>query len=218
MDTRHGMDSVSDCIRQSLRLLARVEAMQKALVSLHAEVRTHISSLQRLDERKPAEPAPPPSADPRRPAAPARPVLPDSHVLAGVLNPGSSQSGDRRSAIRVTTVNKVTINVSSALDDSEPFAGWVVDYSAQGLGVLVSKPVPVSTFITVMPSLPSVKSTRSNWVNAQVKHCRREERGWRLGCQLERQLTKDELANFGFTNVPSSLAVPPPPPPPPLKR
>ncbi len=152
-------------------LLARVEFLQQAVAQLYIELQTLRTGF----------PDRPPDAEGEIPFA-----MPAS-VFA--LRPVDRRASPRRQ------VNQVLIGIASALDDSKPFTGWVLDYSAAGLGVFVDKKIAVGNYLRFRPSA-AIDSTP--WREAQVKNCQPYLDGWRLGCQLEDAFSTDDLRHFGL--------------------
>src|SRR5258708_40237389 len=114
--------AVSEPITKHIdRLMARVEHLQQAVSQLYVELMAIHKHLGAAPEAT-ADGSAVPMAIPL--TAPA-----DSSFY-------SLRPADRRTAPR-RQVNQILISISSALDDSKPFTGWVLDYSANGLGLFV---------------------------------------------------------------------------------
>jgi hypothetical protein len=64
----------------------------------------------------------------------------------------------------------------------------LLDASAQGIGVLLTQPLPAGTLLEIEVSTASA-ATRV----ARVIHATKHERGWLLGCALNHALTDAEL-------------------------
>lgn len=155
-------------------LLARVEGMQQAVAQLYVE-------LQALRGGLPESPAPPTEGEGGIPFA-----VPAAYFG---LRPVDRRTSPRRQ------VNQVLIGISSALDDSKPFTGWVLDYSAAGLGLFVDKKIALGAYLRIRPS-QIAESTP--WREAQVKNCHPYLDGWRLGCKLDEPFTPEALKQFGL--------------------
>ncbi len=91
--------------------------------------------------------------------------------------------------------NQVLLSISSALDDSPPFEGWVLDYSSVGLGLFVEHRLETGAYLHVRPYN---RASHDFAREAQVKNCQPYLDGWRLGCQLDRELTHEDLHQFGL--------------------
>jgi len=174
------MDASDSFVRHVDHLLARVESLQQAVAQLYIELqacreRCRIPVAEFLEGE----------ANLDEVAMPALPVAKAYYALRPV---------DRRESPR-RQANRVLIVVISALDDSKPFSGWILDYSPVGLGLFVEKKIPIGTFLQIQPD-PSSGHTFSQ--EAQVKNCQRHLDGWRLGCKLEKELSQEDLQQFGL--------------------
>jgi hypothetical protein len=162
-------------LRQIDNLLARVELLQQTIAQLYLELQAHRQTVQgRADAPPMAEPAVVPLATPA------------SYL---VLRPVDRRASPRRQA------NQILISITSALDSSKPFSGWVLDYSAMGLGLFVDKKVALGTFLNIRPHQSTEKAI---WREAEVKNSQQYLDGWRLGCQLDTELTPEDLRRFGL--------------------
>lgn len=169
----------SEPITQHLeRLLARVEQMQQAVSQLYVELQAVHRYLGAAPQATAAA-SEVPMAIPL--AAPA-----DSSFYS--LRPMDRRTSPRRQ------VNQILIAISSALDDSKPFTGWVLDYSSHGLGVFVDRKMPLGTELRIRPSQVDGFPGRE----AVVRNCQPYLDGWRLGCQLEQAFSRDDLLRFGL--------------------
>jgi len=65
-------------------------------------------------------------------------------------------------------------------DETKEHQGTLVDQSWQGLQILCPVAVEAGRVLTVYSAIPE-EGLSLCWV--EVKHCRREEGGWALGCQ-----------------------------------
>lgn len=168
------MDSSKAMIQQIDRILARVEALQQAVAQVYIEL---------LALKKEVTPDGQASGEAVPMALPVSGLTPAPRPM------------DRRASPR-RPVNQVLIGISSALDDSQPFSGWVLDYSRGGLGVFVDKRIAVGTFLHIRPSNAPPGSANSK--EMEVKNCQRYLDVWRLGCKLEDELTPEDLKRFGL--------------------
>lgn len=171
----------SDSFHQHMdHLLARVEHLQQALAQLYMELQAlRISRHVPYAEPAPAEPPPVENV------AAAVPV-PQGHFALGPV--------DRRGSPR-RQANQVLLSISSALDDSPPFEGWVLDYSQVGMGLFVEHRLEKGAYLHVRPYN---RNSHDFAREAQVKNCLPYLDGWRLGCQLDHELTHEDLQLFGL--------------------
>lgn len=153
-------------------LLARVEQLQQAVAHLYVELQVIHKHLIPDENELPV-------------AVPVAPELSSFHTLRAV---------DRRSSPR-RQANQVLISISSALDDSRPFTGWILDYSANGLGLFVDKRIPVSTFLRIRPNHVAENVPGHE---AKVMNCQPYLDGWRLGCHLDVGFSVEDLQRFGL--------------------
>jgi hypothetical protein len=165
------MDPQNSLLKQIEHLVTRVEGLQRAVTDLYVEVQHLRSGL------------------PHRPADAGGPVPFAQPVASFALRAVDRRSSPRRQA------NQVQIGITSALDDSKPFIGWVLDYSVGGLGLFVDKKLAAGTYLRLRPVKAAEESA---WKEAQVKNCQAYLDGWRLGCQLESGFSLDELKHFGL--------------------
>jgi hypothetical protein len=156
-------------------LLARVEGLQQNIAHLYVELQTHRETLRGH------------GTEPNTPDAGVIPLATPASYL--VLRPVDRRTSPRRQA------NQILISITSALDSSKPFSGWVLDYSAMGLGLFVDKKIPLGTFLNIRPHQTSDKAV---WREAEVKNCQPYLDGWRLGCQLDAELRPEDLQRFGL--------------------
>jgi hypothetical protein len=165
----------SDSFVQHLdQLLVRVEQLQQAVAQIYMELQTLRISCH-VPMAVPAEAAE---------ESPA-PVAQDYFALRPV---------DRRASPR-RQANQVLISISSALDDSPPFEGWVLDYSSVGLGLFVDQRIEVGAYLHVRPYHGSGQALSRE---VQVKNCQAYLDGWRLGCQLDAPLSPEDLHQLGL--------------------
>lgn len=101
---------------------------------------------------------------------------------------------DRRSAPRFAA-RRVQVSITGSSERPAPFVGRIINYSTTGLALVVDTVVPVGTVLTLKLPEPSA-SGRS--LEAEVKHRQEEGKRWRLGCQLLRPVTLEELGEFGL--------------------
>jgi hypothetical protein len=192
-------------LKHAERLQARVEAMQHALALLYADVRSLGDILRSHSGQASTKDAlPVASAAGAVPGAAkmAAPVgaIPASAVPAvAVASPAvaatpAAHSIERRALPR-QQANQVLIELASVMDESRTFNGWVIDYSAAGLGLWVQHRMPVGTYLMVRPAR---STSDTKWREAEVKNCNRHQEGYRLGCKIDGELTTEEFKRFGL--------------------
>jgi hypothetical protein len=69
--------------------------------------------------------------------------------------------------------------------DEEPFLCWVTDRGRGGLGIVVTRLVPIGTAIMVRPADAPANVP---WVRLEVRSCRRKGPRWHIGCQYTEEL------------------------------
>jgi hypothetical protein len=113
-------------------------------------------------------------------------------------------AADRRRGER-RNVNRVKVRLNQDGLQPAQFEGDIVDYSNQGLGVLVDRYLDTDTLLTLRPPPESRNAFGGGEARpafeARVRNQRREGNGWRLGCQLMgSRLGKKELVCLGIDN------------------
>lgn len=181
------MEPSTPFLPQIERLLARVESLQQIVSQLYGELQDLKASAKPAELSEALEAVPVAMTDGQSGSS-----LPLAVPLSDLTPPPVAR--ERRSSPR-RQANQVSIGISSALDDSPPFTGWVLDYSLGGLGLFVDKRIPIGAFLHVRPK-DVAPTTHSKEV--QVKNCQRYLDGWRLGCRLESELTVEDLHRFGL--------------------
>ncbi len=73
----------------------------------------------------------------------------------------------------------VPVHISSAVPQSEPVAGWVLNGSATGLCLSVEQPVPRGVILSVRPTKAPPGTPP---VQVCVQRCKADARRWALGC------------------------------------
>ncbi|MFN4260138.1 MAG: PilZ domain-containing protein [Gemmataceae bacterium] len=177
------MDSGEHLRQQADQLLIQVETLQRTVAQLYVALQRHREAVAQHVRRATASA----TAGPKTEALASPPTTAPSVV-------------DRRAAPR-HSANQVVIELVSVMDDAKPFAGWVLDYSAGGLGLLVDKKIPIGTYLNLRPHQAPLKSKSRE---AEVKNCQPYLDGYRIGCQLEQELSADDLRFFGLTPRTSS--------------
>jgi hypothetical protein len=121
-----------------------------------------------------------------RSAKPAGSVPSPTLALPGV-------GDERRSAPRQCS-SPIRVLLSDADFQSEPFEGWVVDCSIDGLGVSAVQPVAAGSLLGVRPPYPA----DAPWAVVEVRHCQPHERRWLLGCRFQNTPPWELLVLFGI--------------------
>jgi hypothetical protein len=104
-----------------------------------------------------------------------------------------NRMGERRSSLRRGD-NPIAVKVSDAKAELEPYPGWVVDRSRNGLSLLVPKASEVGSIISVCSTLyPDF----APWVQVKVRRCLPKDNQWLIGCQFTRSLPWNVLLLFG---------------------
>jgi hypothetical protein len=113
--------------------------------------------------------------------------------------PLSAGGIDRRWRPR-QAANRVRVRLKQGPQPT-PFEGSIVDYTPAGLGLFVDRFLDVETVLTLNPAESGDQASAGDMppmVQARVRNQRPEGNGWRLGCQLLRRLSGQELKRFGL--------------------
>jgi hypothetical protein len=102
-------------------------------------------------------------------------------------------TSEKRSAARRKGV-AVAILISDEKALTEPWTGFVVDRSMQGICLDVKRPAVPGTVLTLRPAnapggIP--------WIEVKVRNCRERKDGWMIGCQFVRVPPTGLLLMFG---------------------
>jgi hypothetical protein len=90
--------------------------------------------------------------------------------------------------------NPTYVAIGHPEDPYELARGLVLDRSTGGVCLELSTPLAVGAVISVRPSVGSLIGT---WVEAEVRHCRRERFAWRIGLKFVRNPPLSILWMFG---------------------
>jgi hypothetical protein len=112
-------------------------------------------------------------------------VTPDAFQVDGARD-------KRQSFRRGGKQTKVLVSDSAA--GSEPVVGLVLDRSVSGLGLLLEKPVPENTILSVRTT-DAPEATP--WVQIQVRRCQAKDERWEVGCVFVRTPPWSILLHFG---------------------
>jgi hypothetical protein len=74
--------------------------------------------------------------------------------------------------------NPTEVAIGHPENPSELARGTVLDRSTGGVCLELSSPLAVGAVVSLRPAAGSSIST---WIDAEVRHCRRERRGWAVG-------------------------------------
>jgi hypothetical protein len=103
-------------------------------------------------------------------------------------------NGSERRTMPRRPGNPVEVRVADTYDPAEPLTAWVVDRSPEGMCLVSSSPVTAGTVVRVSPA--SQLGSAGASVDLEVRHCRREESIWILGCRSTAPLTWSQLRLF----------------------
>ena len=121
----------------------------------------------------------------------------DPESLLGSSGRSESILEDRRSEVRYACRFKcyyTTIeDEKRQLEGGETWLiGKTVDLSLHGIALITRRPYAPGTIVVIVPLLSGWNQERE--LLTRVAHLHREtDEGWRLGCQLVRALTQEEL-------------------------
>jgi hypothetical protein len=88
----------------------------------------------------------------------------------------------------------VAVGVADADGNLKPYRGCLVDCSPDGFLLTIAEPVPVGTILRLHP--PQADGS-SHWVPVWVRHCRRGDASWEVGCQNLQPLGAGSVLRFG---------------------
>lgn len=101
--------------------------------------------------------------------------------------------GERRAFIR-RRGHAVSVSISNAGGDAEPFSGRVRNRSIGGLCLLVPRAVEANVILSIRTA---DADTKAPWVQVEVKWCRPRDDEWELGCKFVRTPPYCQLLLFG---------------------
>jgi hypothetical protein len=126
-----------------------------------------------------------------------RKAMTDPESLLGSSGRSESILENRRSEVRYSCRFKcyyTTIeDEKRQLEGGETWLiGKTVDVSLHGIALIIRRPYVPGTIVVIAPLLSGWNQERE--LLARVAYVRREtDEGWRVGCELVRALTQDEL-------------------------
>jgi hypothetical protein len=106
-------------------------------------------------------------------------------------NPGAASRGNKRATVRYRCA-PATIGKLYVSEDHEYQHAWVLNLSTSGAGLILSRAVPLGTF--VMIQVKSSDPSKTYELTAHVVHCNSLPHGeWNLGCELVSPLSLEDL-------------------------
>lgn len=126
----------------------------------------------------------------RNQRAPSPPPNKDAPQEDGCKSPAI---GERRASVR-RRGHTVSVLISNANADAEPFSGRVRNRSLGGLCLVVPRAVEVNGILSVRTVDAGAETP---WVQVEVKWCRAREGSWELGCEFVRTPPYCQLLLFG---------------------
>jgi hypothetical protein len=97
---------------------------------------------------------------------------------------------NRRASVRYQCAPATTARIVPA-DTQDHQHAWVLDFSREGVGLVVSRPIPVDQHVYLLVKGPAGQAFE---LGARVAHAtRRPDGDWLLGCQLHNKLTDEDL-------------------------
>ena len=110
--------------------------------------------------------------------------------------PSGASPSNRRATIRYHCAPATPGRVATPAKQ-EMQRGWVLDVSLGGVGLLLGRPLEVGQAVTLC--LSGLASGPVYELPARVAHATREPGGdWVVGCDLDRELSRDELDDMLF--------------------
>jgi hypothetical protein len=86
------------------------------------------------------------------------------------------------------------VSIGHPENPTELARGVVVDRSTGGVCLEMPSPLAVGAVVSLRPS---AGTTNSTWIDAEVRHCRRDHRGWNVGFKFVRTPPLTILWMFG---------------------
>jgi hypothetical protein len=103
----------------------------------------------------------------------------------------ASSRGNKRATVRYRCA-PATIGKLYVSDDQEYQHAWVLNLSAQGIGLILSRGVPAGTFVII--HIKSNAQNRTYELTANVMHCTALPHGeFNVGCELVNVLSCEDL-------------------------
>lgn len=85
------------------------------------------------------------------------------------------------------------VEVADVQGQTKTYRAWVLDLSSQGMCLTVEEPLEPGTILRLRP--PQVDNV-VYWVPVWVRHCRKAEGGWEVGCKLLQKINRRTLQRF----------------------
>jgi hypothetical protein len=106
-------------------------------------------------------------------------------------NTTASSRGNKRATVRYRCA-PATIGKLYVSEDQEYQHAWVLNLSAQGIGMILTRPVPTGTFVII--HIKSNDSAKIYELTANIMHCTSLPHGeWNVGCELIKALSAEDL-------------------------
>ena len=188
------MPTADRIVEQTEKRLAEVEALQATMQQAQQELNAYRELLShKLAQLRDGGTSPATDAADILMAEDVPEGSEFSTDLVDAEPPVAQEPQERRTAPR-RKGNPVSVQVSNAIANVEPFQGWVIDRSSGGLCLLVDQQVQPGRVLSVRPTKchPGFP-----WIQVKVKSCRAERGSWNLGCQFEQKLSWTEMQLFG---------------------
>jgi len=183
------MTEQMEMISRTQRLLEHAEAMRDSMRQLTFDLAARLEviheELDWLRERA--------SVDDAHEDSSSHPYVPVSRKTPVPKGIDQASAVERRSMPR-RVENPVLVLISDMQPGSQIQESWVVDRSKNGLGLVVQRPIPVGTVVSVRPAHAD---SRFRWIRVQVKNCRPDDGQWRAGCRFQEVLSLGEIRQFG---------------------
>jgi hypothetical protein len=90
--------------------------------------------------------------------------------------------------------NPTQVSIGHPENPSELARGVVIDRSTGGVCLELISPLAVGALVSLRPAAGSGRGT---WIDAEVRHCRRDHRGWNVGFKFVRTPPLSVLWMFG---------------------
>jgi HEAT repeat protein len=90
-------------------------------------------------------------------------------------------------------VNNAPVLIVFSQHQTKPDNGSVVDISSRGLGIMANRAYTVGAALTVKHAQAAEDDP---WIVAEVRHCTKTAKGWKVGCKCVQRMPEEVIALF----------------------
>jgi hypothetical protein len=107
------------------------------------------------------------------------------------MSSSAASRSNKRATVRYRCA-PATIGKLFVSDDQEYQHAWVLNLSAQGIGLILTRAVAAGTFVVIQ--IKSNDPSKTYELTAHVAHCTSLPHGeWNVGCELVNVLSSEDL-------------------------